>query len=262
MFSTGTVSSIREALSTLASNPLRTALSTLGIVMGSASLVAVLALGDGLDHYVRREIERTTDFQAVVLSPVFSRTVDGQRFPRSDTVHLDVREARAIIEGIPGVAGASLGLMGGAELASGRPGAPRAALVSATWHQGKGGFDSRRWPGLFGGGAGRRGPRRAGDRYPREAPYPEWHSGRGPGRHPPGEWPSIRHHRRAPAPSAGRACRSRRALRGRRRLRFRQARVPERRLSSSVRRPSREPRRSRPPWTRDWMRATDPNRTG
>jgi hypothetical protein len=32
----------------------RTALSTLGIVMGSASLVAVLALGDGLDHYVRK----------------------------------------------------------------------------------------------------------------------------------------------------------------------------------------------------------------
>lgn len=42
------LASVLVGLDTLAANPLRTALSTLGIVMGSASLVAVLSLGDGL----------------------------------------------------------------------------------------------------------------------------------------------------------------------------------------------------------------------
>ncbi|HEX7024809.1 MAG TPA: ABC transporter permease, partial [Gemmatimonadales bacterium] len=64
MLRPGSLSSIREGLTNLAANPLRTGLSTLGIVMGSASLVAVLSLGDGLDHYVRGQIERTTDLQA------------------------------------------------------------------------------------------------------------------------------------------------------------------------------------------------------
>jgi len=136
------MNNMREALATLAANPLRTTLSTLGIVMGSASLVAVLALGDGLDHYVRKEIERTTDLQAITLTPEVTRRVEGQRFSRADTIHLDIREARAIIEGIPGVAGATLTYMGGAELASARPGVPRAAVVSAIWYRGTGGPDS------------------------------------------------------------------------------------------------------------------------
>ena len=47
---------VRLAVQTLRANLLRTVLSTLGIVMGAASLSAVLALGDGAEAFARRRI--------------------------------------------------------------------------------------------------------------------------------------------------------------------------------------------------------------
>ena len=41
----------------LRGNPTRTGLSALGIVIGVAALVAVLAVGDGVERYARRQIE-------------------------------------------------------------------------------------------------------------------------------------------------------------------------------------------------------------
>ena len=63
--------SVLVGLDTLAANPLRTALSTLGIVMGSASLVAVLSRGDCLERFARSQIEGTTDLHALWLTPEF-----------------------------------------------------------------------------------------------------------------------------------------------------------------------------------------------
>ena len=42
---------LRVGLATLRENPLRTFLSTLGVTIGVASLVAVLSLGDGMERY-------------------------------------------------------------------------------------------------------------------------------------------------------------------------------------------------------------------
>ncbi len=50
--------SVRIALQTLRLNPLRTALSTLGIIMGAASLAAVLSLADGGERLAREALER------------------------------------------------------------------------------------------------------------------------------------------------------------------------------------------------------------
>ncbi len=131
--------SILVGLDTLAANPLRTALSTLGIVMGSASLVAVLSLGDGLERFARSQIEKTTELHALSLTADLNRTVDGQRLARTDTIHLDVPTARALVEGLQGVSGARLTLSGAVELGSARSGAPRAALLEAVWYRGEGG---------------------------------------------------------------------------------------------------------------------------
>lgn len=139
MLRTQRLASILVGLDTLAANPLRTALSTLGIVMGSASLVAVLSLGDGLERFARSQIEKTTDLHALSLTAEFYRTVDGQRLPRADTIHLDVATARSLVEGLEGVAGIRLTLSGAAELSSSRSGAPRAALLNAVWYRGEGG---------------------------------------------------------------------------------------------------------------------------
>ena len=50
--------SVHVGLQTLRANPVRTLLSTLGIVMGAASLVGVLSAGDGAAQMARRQIER------------------------------------------------------------------------------------------------------------------------------------------------------------------------------------------------------------
>src|SRR5688500_7767781 len=89
-------SSLRVGFDTLRANPLRTLLSTLGIIMGVAALVSVLSLGDGMERYAREQIERTTDILSASVSPSLFRTVDGQRFPRTDVVTLTRDDADAV----------------------------------------------------------------------------------------------------------------------------------------------------------------------
>jgi putative ABC transport system permease protein len=74
--------SIRVALETLRLNPLRTTLSTLGIIMGAASLAAVLALADGTERLARQAIERE-GLQTISLRPLTERRVDGLRVPEA-----------------------------------------------------------------------------------------------------------------------------------------------------------------------------------
>jgi putative ABC transport system permease protein len=69
--------SFRVSVSTLRASPFRTFLSTLGIIIGVASLVAVLSLGDGMQQFVRRQVSETTDLQAIGINPVTTRTIDG-----------------------------------------------------------------------------------------------------------------------------------------------------------------------------------------
>lgn len=78
---TAILGSIRIALQTLRLNPLRTTLSTLGIIMGAASLAAVLSLADGGERLAREAIARQ-GLSAVTLRPQTERTVDGLRVPQ------------------------------------------------------------------------------------------------------------------------------------------------------------------------------------
>ena len=124
-------SALGVGFSALRANPLRAALSTLGIVVGTAALVAVLALVDGVEAYVRRQIERTTDLQAVTITPRTVRMVDGAPIPRTDVPVLtavDAESARAAIGGI----GATALTVNGPALIEVPDSAPRAALVTAT----------------------------------------------------------------------------------------------------------------------------------
>jgi len=73
--------SVLVGLTTLRANPLRTTLSTLGVVIGAGSLVAVLSLSDGMEQFVREQIAQSTDVQSIVLSARTAITIDGQTFP-------------------------------------------------------------------------------------------------------------------------------------------------------------------------------------
>ena len=87
------LATLRVGFETLRANPLRTMLSTLGVVMGVGALVSVLSLGDGMEQFARAQIEETTDVQSLSLSPSLWRTVDGVQFPRTDPVSFGLTDA-------------------------------------------------------------------------------------------------------------------------------------------------------------------------
>src|SRR5215472_6657542 len=87
--------SIQVGLQTLRANPVRTLLSTLGIVMGAASLVGVLSAGDGAERMARRQLERF-GMQAVIVAPKAFDQVDGLLVPRLTVPVLTVAHARSL----------------------------------------------------------------------------------------------------------------------------------------------------------------------
>lgn len=105
------MSAFLVGLEALARHPLRTALSTLGIVMGSASLTAVLALGDGAEAFARRAIERE-GWNEVSLSPVTTRQVDGLSLPVESFPLFGPPEVDALAARVGGKASVHLGVEG------------------------------------------------------------------------------------------------------------------------------------------------------
>jgi putative ABC transport system permease protein len=101
------ISSARVGINALLVNPLRTVLSTLGVIIGVASLVAVLSLGDGMERMARDEIERTTDVQTVSVESKTTETVDGQALPVRDYPVFTIADAESARE-VEGAAGTSL----------------------------------------------------------------------------------------------------------------------------------------------------------
>ena len=75
--------SVFQGLVEMTGNPLRTALSTLGIVIGVAALIATLSLTDGLERYARQQIETNTDVQSITVSSRTVEVLDGFPYPVS-----------------------------------------------------------------------------------------------------------------------------------------------------------------------------------
>ena len=126
------VAAVRVGFDALRVNPLRTALSTLGVIIGVASLVAVLSLGDGMERMARAEVERTTDVQTVSVTSKTTETVDGQTLPVRDYPVFTLADAQAARQEIAEAGGVSLTLGGRAVIESPTTGKRRSAGVTAT----------------------------------------------------------------------------------------------------------------------------------
>lgn len=122
---------LREGFTALRANPLRTLLSTLGVVMGVASLTAVLALGDGIEKFARSQIESGTDLQAIVVRPSTYRVIDGIRVPRDTIANWSVAEAEGLAREIAGIKDVMLQVDGQALVGRGDTARPRGAMVLA-----------------------------------------------------------------------------------------------------------------------------------
>ena len=112
--------SVRVGLQTLQQSPLHTLLSTLGIVVGVASLVAILSLGDGMERFAREQIESTTDLQLVIATPRTTEEVDGIQVQKPSYPTLDFRHVAALQQALGRRAAVTIALVRGSRV--GHPG--------------------------------------------------------------------------------------------------------------------------------------------
>ncbi len=123
--------SVVVGFATLRANPLRTTLSTLGVVIGAASLVAVLSLSDGMEKFVREQIAQSTDVQSVLVAAKTSVTVDGQTFPVEGYPVFTPRDLEELVSVTPGADLATLTVMGRSGI-SGPGGSANEVGIAAT----------------------------------------------------------------------------------------------------------------------------------
>ncbi|MBX3132548.1 MAG: ABC transporter permease [Gemmatimonadaceae bacterium] len=123
------LSSLFVGFEALRANPLRSLLSTLGVVMGVGAMVSVLSMGDGVERYAREQLERTTDLLEVMVSPQTGVSVDGQSLRRDDFTQFGPSDVAAIRTRIPQAARVSLAASSGVLVRLGADAAPRAFAV-------------------------------------------------------------------------------------------------------------------------------------
>jgi putative ABC transport system permease protein len=123
--------SVRLALDTLRLNPLRTALSTLGIIMGAGSLAAVLSLADGTERLAHEAIERQ-GLSAIYLQPRTERVVDGLRIPEQGYPIFSVEDAAELAAAVGADVSVALGMEGTGMLESSGQ-RPRAVRIAGTY---------------------------------------------------------------------------------------------------------------------------------
>ena len=111
-------------------NPLRTALSTLCIVIGVASVIATLALTDGLEGYARDRIAAQTDVQSIAIASKTQEFRDGFAIPVGGYPVFDLSDAAELQRRLETRGEVTMVASGQAIVAS-PPATPHAATVTA-----------------------------------------------------------------------------------------------------------------------------------
>ncbi len=104
--------SARVGTDALRANPLRTLLSTTGVVIGVAALVAAFAITDGVSVWSRELIMRESSVQDVTVSAITSVTVNGRQLPVRGFPVLGTDDAEAARREVPGVIRSAVTLTG------------------------------------------------------------------------------------------------------------------------------------------------------
>ena len=107
---------VRVGFDALGVHPLRTVLSVLGILIGSAALIATMAVSDGMTSFAREQVLRRTSVQIVTISPRTSVYRDGAWVPSHDYPIFTAADAASLREQIPAVDAATLTLGGRADV--------------------------------------------------------------------------------------------------------------------------------------------------
>ena len=76
-------------------------LSTLGVVIGVAAVVAILSVGEGVERMARESIGSTTPLQTVAIVPRTERYVDGHRLPNTQWPLFGVVDLDSLTQRLP-----------------------------------------------------------------------------------------------------------------------------------------------------------------
>lgn len=106
------VESARVGADALRTNPTRTVLSTTGVIIGVAALVAAFAITDGVDVWSRQLIMRESSVQDVTITPITRNVVNGRIFPVRGYPTFDAKDAEDARAEIPGAVKSTLMLSG------------------------------------------------------------------------------------------------------------------------------------------------------
>ena len=113
--------SLRGGFSALRANPLRTTLSALGVVIGIGAMISVLALSDGVEASIRKQLAADGRALTLRLSPRTTEMVDGVTVPLTSFPVFGPADATALTAALG--RGASVGLtVSGPTLVSVAPG--------------------------------------------------------------------------------------------------------------------------------------------
>jgi putative ABC transport system permease protein len=108
------IESARVGADSLRTNPTRTTLSTTGVIIGVAALVAAFSITDGVDLWARALIARESSVQDVSITPRTTTVVAGRTIPLNGYPVLTAEDAERAKAEVPGVAQYALTLTGSA----------------------------------------------------------------------------------------------------------------------------------------------------
>lgn len=131
VMSSASLSSILQGFAAMLVNPLRTALSALGIVIGVASVITTLALTDGLERYVRAQIETQTDVQSLTVESRTQEMRDGFAFPARGFPVFQLTDAADLQRKLGDAAEVTM-IAGGGAIVGSTSAPPHASSVTAT----------------------------------------------------------------------------------------------------------------------------------
>ena len=110
------VESARVGADALRANPLRTVLSTTGVIIGVAALVAAFAVTDGVDVWARQLIARESSVQDVAVSPLTSTMLNGRSYPVRGYPVFEAGDATRARDEVPGVMRTALTVNGNVQI--------------------------------------------------------------------------------------------------------------------------------------------------
>ena len=97
--------SISVGIKALLINKLRSLLTMLGIIIGIASVLAMIAIGDGAKEIILEDIQKLGGLNTFTLYRVSTKLVDGRRVPIRSKEHFNYGDVLAIEAACPSVKG-------------------------------------------------------------------------------------------------------------------------------------------------------------